>query len=89
MNPEIQGLFEAALDLPADARAAFVASQGVDPAVQREVLSLLVHDEIAEPFFARAIKGEASSLVSAMDLREGARIGSYRVISPLGRGGSG
>ena len=89
MNPEIQGLFEAALDLPADARAAFVASQGVDPAVQREVLSLLVHDEIAEPFFARAIKGEASSLVSAMDLREGARIGSYRVISPLGRGGMG
>jgi len=89
VNPEIQRLFDAALDLPASARTAFVESQEADPAVRREVLSLLLHDGLAEPFFAGAIRSEASSLVSSLDLREGLAIGPYRVLSVLGRGGMG
>jgi tetratricopeptide (TPR) repeat protein/predicted Ser/Thr protein kinase len=89
MNPEIQRLFAAALDLPEGARGAFVESQEADPAVRREVLSLLMHDEGAEPFFAEAIQREASALVSSLDLGAGARIAQYRIVSVLGRGGMG
>jgi len=89
VNPEIERLFEAALDLPENARAAFLESQDADPAVRREVLSLLLHDESAETFFAREIRNEASSLVSSADLHEGLTIGPYSVVSMLGRGGMG
>ena len=89
MNPEIERLFAAALDLPANARTAFVESQQTDPAVRREVLSLLLHDELAEPLFAGAIRSEASALVPVPDLREGSLVGSYRVVAVLGRGGMG
>jgi len=89
MNPEIQRLFDAALDVPESGRAAFVESQTSDPVVRREVLSLLFHDGLAEPLFAGAIRSEASSLVSSLDLREGRAIGNYRIVSMLGRGGMG
>jgi len=89
MSPEIQRLFEAALDLPESSRAAFVESQSTDPSVRREVLSLLLHDGLAEPFFAGAIRSEASSLVSSLGSQEGRTIGHYRIVSMLGRGGMG
>jgi eukaryotic-like serine/threonine-protein kinase len=89
MSPEIQYLFKAALDLPADARAAFVETQSTDPGVRREVLSLLAHDGLAEALFDRAIQNEASHFVSSLKLGEGARIGPYRIVSVLGRGGMG
>jgi eukaryotic-like serine/threonine-protein kinase len=89
VNQEIQRLFEAALDLPESGRATFVESQTADPAVRREVLSLLLHDGLAEPFFAGAIRSEASSLVSSLDSQEGRTVGHYRIVSMLGRGGMG
>ena len=89
MNQEIQRLFEAALDLPEGSRAAFVESQTSDPALRREVLSLLLHDELADPLFEGAIRSEASSLVSSFDLQEGLTVGPYRIVSLLGRGGMG
>lgn len=89
MNREVQRLFEAALDLPGSNRAAFVKSQTSDPAVRQEVLSLLLHDRLAEPLFAGAIGSEASSLVSSFDLQEGLTVGQYRIVSLLGRGGMG
>ena len=89
MNQEVQRLFEAALDLPGSNRAAFVESQTSDPAVRQEVLSLLLHDGLAEPLFAGAIQNEASSLVFSFDLQEGLTIGQYRIVSLLGRGGMG
>jgi serine/threonine protein kinase/tetratricopeptide (TPR) repeat protein len=89
MNPEIQRLFEAALDIPETNRTGFVQSQTNDPEIRREVLSLLLHDKPAEQFFEATIRGEASSLVSSLDWTAGRTIGKYRILSMLGRGGMG
>jgi tetratricopeptide (TPR) repeat protein len=89
MNPELQRIFEAALDLPESQRTAFVHSQTDDPGLRSEALSLLLCDRLAEPFFEAALKREASSLLSALDLKAGREIGNYRIVSMLGRGGMG
>src|SRR5437016_8487902 len=89
MNPQIERLFTAALDLPERDRAAFIERQEADPAVRREVLSLLLHESVAEPFLAQEIGAEISSAVGFHELREGTIVGSYRVRSLLGRGGMG
>ena len=89
MNPELQRLFEATLQLPEDQRRAFLESQTADLALRREVLSLVFHDALAEPFFDAAIRSEAASICSSLDLTPGAPIGAYRIISVLGRGGMG
>jgi serine/threonine protein kinase len=89
MNAEIQRLFEAALDVPESDWTAFVESQTSDPTLRSEVLSLLLHEKLAEPFFEAAVRFEASSLVSSVDLQAGRAVGSYRIVSMLGRGGMG
>ena len=89
MNREVQRLFEAALKVPEERRGAFLESQTSDMAIRREVLSLVAHDALAEPFFEEAIQSEASSLRSALDIAPGAVIGQYRIVSLLGRGGMG
>jgi eukaryotic-like serine/threonine-protein kinase len=89
MNPEIQRLFEAALDVPEKSRTAFVESQTSDPALRNEVLSLLLHEKSAETFFEVAVRSEASSLVSSRDWQAGREVGNYRIVSMLGRGGMG
>jgi tetratricopeptide (TPR) repeat protein len=89
MSPEIQRLFEAACKLPAAGQGLYVESQTDDPAVRREVLSLLAHDALAEPFFANALGSAASSIKSSMDLVPGSRIGAYTIVRMVGRGGMG
>jgi tetratricopeptide (TPR) repeat protein len=92
VNEEVDRLFEAALEIPVTHRRAFLESQTDDPAVRHEVLTLLAHDAPSAYLFGRlgaAIEGEASSLLTPIDLRPGAVIGHYRVISLLGRGGMG
>lgn len=89
MNPAIQRLFEAALDVPERGRTAFVESQTNDPAVQKEVISLLLHEKSAEPFFEAALRSEASALVSSLDWSAGRVVGNYRIVSMIGRGGMG
>ena len=87
MNDEAQRLFIAALDLPEDQQAPFVASQTNDLELRQEVLSLLKHDRLAEPFFADAMQSAASSLQFSFDLQPGARLGAYLIERTLGRGG--
>lgn len=89
MTPEIQRLFDAALQVPEGQRRAFLESQTSDPGLRREVLSLVFHDALAEPFFDDAIRSEAASICSSLDLAPGAAIGAYRIVSVLGRGGMG
>ncbi len=89
MNPQMQRLFDAALQVPEDQRRAFLESQTDDAELRREVLSLVFHDALAEPFFEDAIRSEAASICSSLDLAPGAVIGAYRIVSVLGRGGMG
>ena len=89
MSPEVHRLFEAACKLPADRQELYLESQTDDPAVRREVLSLLAHDGLAEPFFADALGSAVSSIKSSMDLVPGSRIGAFTIVRMVGRGGMG
>lgn len=89
MNREVSRLFEAASGLPAGERAAFLSGPTVDPEVRREVLSLLAHDALAEPFFADAFESAASSLHAEPDFAPGSRIGAFMIVRMLGQGGMG
>jgi tetratricopeptide (TPR) repeat protein len=89
VSPEMQRLFDGALRVPEDQRRAFLESQTDDAELRREVLSLVFHDALAEPFFEDAIRSEAASICSSLDLAPGAAIGVYRIVSVLGRGGMG
>jgi tetratricopeptide (TPR) repeat protein len=89
VSPEVHRLFEAACELAPALRAGYVDSQTVDAKVKREVLSLLAHDALAEPFFADALEAAASSALLNLDVRSGTRIGAFTVVRTLGRGGMG
>jgi serine/threonine protein kinase len=72
-------LYERALRVPAESRAAFLAAACPDDARLRdEVLSLLDHAEAAEGFFAKL-----------MDSRIGRIVRHYRILSHIGSGGMG
>ena len=85
-------LFHAALELPAESRAAFLSGAcGVDVDLRKEVESLLdAHDKAGD--FATA---PPASVFAAWLASEGqpaglsGRIGAYEVLSPIGRGGMG
>ena len=68
MNPEVQRLFAAAMELPEEQRAPCLASQTA------EADSLLMHDSLAEPFFANVLGSAAASLEFTLDLQPGVRV---------------
>ncbi len=78
----VQELFLEALERPVAERSAFVEERcGDDPGLLREVTSLLrAHDEGPVPLSASARPGSR---------RYPERIGSYRIVRPLGEGGMG
>ena len=90
----VQSLFEHALNRPPDERASFLetACDG-DPALLDEVRSLLAADADAHPLFdslaVDAIALPADLLPNGILPSEGERVGPYRVVEPLGRGGMG
>ncbi len=97
---EIDLLFEAALERPVAARAAFLeeASRG-DAALAREVEALLDSDVAAELLLGDSATAYAAPLLDALkeelaaDPRgtpaAGSRLGAYRIIEEIGRGGMG
>lgn len=88
----VRALFDAASALPGDAdRRAFIADQAAgDDRLRDEVLSLVEALDRAGPFLDGARVGPAASFDDTADLetlRE--RIGPWRVVRMLGRGGMG
>jgi serine/threonine protein kinase/Tol biopolymer transport system component len=94
----VKALFQAAVDRPAEERAAFLAAAtGDDAALRREVESLLASDSsdasfldrlpvASESVFAHPLATLATSHTS---LAAGLRVGPYEVIAPLGAGAMG
>lgn len=88
----LRSLFEAALALPPDARAAYLAARCADPDTRARIEGLLAADAGAgEPL------GQASAEQLARDIGEvdegvaltpGARIGPFELLEVLGEGGS-
>jgi Tol biopolymer transport system component len=87
----IADLFEAALERPADRRAAFLdeACAGA-PALRREVESLLSAYERSEGFLERPDAAQIAALVVAGETAPlPTQIGPYRIVRELGHGGQG
>ena len=102
MSPErwhrIDQLFDAALDLPAGERTAFLDEACPDePDVRDEVEALLAACERATGFLeqpphtlAGAVLGPSSEAYEAdVHLAPGRTVGPYRIVEPIGRGGMG
>lgn len=83
MSDRFDELYERACAMDPEARAAFLAEAcGGDSSLERELSSLLAHQEQAEVFFATL----ASAIVPPA---VGHRVGHYRLIGILGTGGMG
>jgi eukaryotic-like serine/threonine-protein kinase len=102
--PRVKALFQAAVDLPAGERAAFLAAAtGDDDALRHEVESLLASDTSDASFLERLPVAGASVLAdplaapsAPMDptpshtiFAAGLRVGPYEIVAPLGAGAMG
>ena len=86
----LEALFDAALDLPEDAREAFVrAEAGDDPALADEVLALLAHEAAAAAAWGDSAADWGAALLDDTGYQAGQRVGAYMLEHPLGRGGMG
>jgi serine/threonine-protein kinase len=87
--PRVSRALDAVYALEGEARAAELARlAGEDPAAHREVVALLDADPGTSRFFedvgARAAEAVAAEVAPAPE-----RVGDWRIVSPLGRGGMG
>lgn len=87
----IEELFNAALDLPADARRTLLEEERArDPNLVDEVESLLRAEGATEGLFEGQIQQAAREVIEARPpLEEGDRVGAYQVVKKLGEGGMG
>lgn len=95
MTPErwrrVEEVLGAALEASTEAREAILREAGEsDPALRRAVESLLAFDAGGEMVVAGAVQGSFQDLEGAMrGLPDGTRLGVYRIIREIGRGGMG
>ena len=87
----IKPLFQGALDMPDDVRAAWLRdAAGGDPELITEVEQLLRIHANADDFLERPIELAPEDLTGITeDLPPGHRIGEYEIVGTLGRGGMG
>ena len=85
----VESVYQRALDLPSVQRAAFLEQQcGADSSLHGEVVALLRHYELARnSFLARAVHDIARLPTETSVIPQ--RIGGYRILGVLGRGGMG
>lgn len=82
----IRRLFDDALQQPAEEREAFVREHALDADVADEVLRMLAADEVAD---TGAIAAGVHGLAAPESPLLAERIGPYRLLGELGRGGMG
>ena len=87
---EVERICLAALDRPAEERAAFLedACHG-DEVLRQDVESLLAHASPAEQFIEKPAVAGAGALAGLSGLSLGQRLGPYHIVDRLGAGGMG
>jgi serine/threonine protein kinase len=92
MTPErwarIEALFDAALALPEPERAPFLEREAEDAELRGEVDSLLGADRTADALIEELVGSGAGAALAQASLA-GRRLGPYRLVRELGRGGMG
>jgi serine/threonine protein kinase/Flp pilus assembly protein TadD len=84
--PEVKSLLEQALEVPPAERAALLARLAAEPALVAEVQELLALEDQAGGFIDEPL---FSFQQPAPDLEAGRRLGPWRLLRPLGKGGMG
>ena len=85
---EIEDVFEHALDLPSDRRAAWLSDRCTrDAELRAEVEALLAANDASSGILERRLPAATTAL--ATEALRDRRIGPYRVVRELGRGGMG
>ena len=86
----VQEIFLQAVDLcPAERSQVLDSACGDDDGLRQEIESLLQEDAAAEAALDTVIRTEAASVLEEEPLSAGVRLGAYRVIEEIGRGGMG
>ena len=84
----LEALFAAAVEVPERQRHGWLRGAcGDDPALLAEAEALLAADGEAGAFLEQAVAGAALDLHSATAARPGDRMGAYRLLREVGRGG--
>jgi tetratricopeptide (TPR) repeat protein len=89
MNPEVERLLDLAAQVPSEKWPALLARECPDPLIRAEVAAALQYSSDAELCFDAAIQGLAMSLRTKDEPAAGDDVGSYRIVSLIGRGGMG
>lgn len=88
----LRSLFEAALTLPPEARAAFLSARCADPELRARLQALLTADANADdslgPASAAQLAGDIGEIDDELSMPPGARIGPFELLEVLGEGGS-
>jgi serine/threonine protein kinase len=89
---QIEELYHGAMERDSEERSAFLAEACAgDEALRREVESLLTYQRQAEPLLEKPALEVAARRIAKDNVRmlEGQQIGSYEILSLIGRGGMG
>ncbi|MGH8308897.1 MAG: protein kinase domain-containing protein, partial [Steroidobacteraceae bacterium] len=86
----LEAHFDEALALPREGRAAFVERVTAgDAELRRELLSLLKANDSASTFLEDSAKSSGDVAPTGETLAAGARVGAWRIVRLIGRGGMG
>ncbi len=89
MSPQLEELFHQVTDLDPQARCAYLDAHCTDPALRTQIEKLLEFDRGAEDFLAAPLQKIAAQIERETPPTQAERIGPYRIVRCLGRGGMG
>ncbi|HUF10512.1 MAG TPA: serine/threonine-protein kinase [Rhodothermales bacterium] len=85
----IEALFDAAMEQPDAHRADWVVASCDDPEIRKEVLDLIDADARAGQFLETPAGLYAADLIRSEEIDQVGRLGPYRIVREVGRGGMG